>query len=155
MRIVSISRRTDIPAFYSRWLLNRIHAGFCHWINPFGGQVYRVSLRPEDCLALVFWTRNPLPLLPHLTDHEKQGFHSYFHFTINGYPESIESHNQPVGKADEVFRRVSDLVGPSRIHWRYDPLLLSEATPPAYHREQFARLIQQLSGYTQRCYFSF
>ena len=58
MKIISASRRTDIPAFYSKWFLNRIRAGFCHWVNPFSRQVYRVSLQPEDCLAIVFWTRN-------------------------------------------------------------------------------------------------
>ena len=61
-KIISASRRSDIPAFYSRWLLRRLEEGYCEWIHPFTGKTGRVSLLPEDCLALVFWTRNPAPL---------------------------------------------------------------------------------------------
>ena len=155
MRIVSVSRRTDIPAFYSRWFLNRIQAGFCHWINPFGGQVQRVSLRPQDCLALVFWTRNPKPLLPHLAALRELGFRFYFHFTINGYPRLLESNSPPLAEAISAFRRLSDVISPALTFWRYDPILLSEATSEAYHQQQFEALARQLEGYTQRCYFSF
>lgn len=155
MKIISASRRTDIPAFYSRWLLNRLDAGFCHWINPFGGQVYRVSLRPEDCLAIVFWTRNPLPLLPYLRDLQRRGYRFYFHVTINGYPPDIEHNNPAVDKAVAAFRALSDLIGPAVTHWRYDPIVISDRTPPAYHIEQFDRLSAALEGATERCSFSF
>ncbi len=155
MRIISASRRTDIPAFYSRWLLNRLRAGFCHWINPFGGQVYRLSLRPEDCLAIVFWTRNPAPLLPHLHDLHERGYHFYFHVTINGYPLPIETHGPPQAAAVAAFQRLSDSISPDLSLWRYDPIVLSDLTPPAYHMEQFDALSRQLQGYTKRCYFAF
>jgi hypothetical protein len=155
MRIISVSRRTDIPAFYSRWFLKRIEEGFCHWMNPFGGQVYRVSLRPEDCLALVFWTRNPKPLVPHLDSLRDRGFYFYFHMTINGYPNAVESNNPPLAAAIDTFRRVSAQVSPDFIHWRYDPILLSEITPPAYHVERFDEISRHLQGFTKRCYFSF
>ncbi|HET8630866.1 MAG TPA: DUF1848 domain-containing protein [Thermomicrobiales bacterium] len=155
MRVISASRRTDIPAFYSRWFLSRIRAGFCHWINPYGGQVNRVSLRPEDCVALIFWSRNPRPLLPHLRFLHDEGYRFYFHFTINGYPRAIESHNPPVRSTIATFRQIAEAVSPDLIHWRYDPILLSEATPPSYHFQQFDSLAQQLEGYTRRCYFSF
>ncbi len=72
--IISASRRTDIPAFYAAWFINRIRAGFCHWSNPYSGQVYRVSLQPADVTALVFWTRNPAPLLPHLDELDARGY---------------------------------------------------------------------------------
>jgi hypothetical protein len=155
MRIISASRRTDIPAFYARWFLNRVRAGFCHWINPFGGQVYRVSLRPEDCLAVVFWTRNPKPLLRDLDFLRQEGYRFYFHFTINGYPKAVESHNPPVFDAIATFRRLAETISPELTLWRYDPILLSEATPESYHLERFDLLSGQLEGYTRRCYFSF
>lgn len=155
MRIISASRRTDIPAFYAKWFLNRLREGFCHWINPFGGQVHRVSLRPEDCLALVFWTRNPKPLMPHLNPLRQQGHRFYFHFTINDYPESYESHTPPVEQAITTFRELSDCISPELTFWRYDPILLSELTPESCHLQRFEFLCRQLAGYTQRCYFSF
>lgn len=155
MYVLSVSRRTDIPAFYTRWFMNRIQAGFCHWLNPYGGQVYRVSLRPEDCLAIAFWTRNPKPLLPHLRFLRQEGYHFYMHFTINGYPPEIEENNVPLDRAIEVFRRAADEVGPEFLFWRYDPLLLSERTPPDYHVKQFDHISRELEGYTHRCYFSF
>ena len=155
MRVISASRRTDIPAFYSRWLLNRIRAGFCHWLNPFASQVYRVSLAPEDCLALVFWTRNPQPLLAHLDFLRREGFRFYFQLTITGYPRPIESHTPPLEEAIASFRRLSQLVGPERVFWRYDPILLGDLTPERYHVERFDRISGELAGYTRRCYFSF
>jgi hypothetical protein len=155
MRIVSASRRTDIPAFYTPWLLKRLQAGFCHWINPYGGQVKRVSLRPEDCLAIVFWTRNPAPLLPHLPALRSAGYHCYFHYTINGYPRAIESHNPPLGAAVDTFRRLAATMAPDLVHWRYDPIVLSDATPADYHLARFAALARHLEGHTRRCYFSF
>jgi hypothetical protein len=155
MRIISASRRTDIPAFYAKWFLNRVRAGFCHWINPFGGQVYRVSLRPEDCLAIVFWTRNPKPLLGQFDSLRRQGHRFYFHVTINGYPASYESHTPPVEEAIATFRELSDCVSPELTFWRYDPILLSELTPESYHLQRFEFLCRQLAGHTRRCYFSF
>lgn len=155
MRIISASRRTDIPAFYSRWLLARVRAGFCHWLNPFGGQVYRVSLRPEDVLAIVFWSRNPKPLLPHLSWLRDEGFAFYFHITVNAYPREIESNNPPLDAAIDSFRRVAEATSPELTHWRYDPILLGEKTPSVYHLRRFEEISARLEGFTRRCYFSF
>ena len=103
----------------------------------------------------MFWTRNPKPLLPHLEFLHDIGHRYYFHITINGYPRILESHNPPVRAAVETFRKVATKISPDLTHWRYDPILLSEETPPEYHLEQFDLLASQLGGYTQRCYFSF
>ncbi len=155
MRVISASRRTDIPAFYTPWFMKRIDAGFCHSVNPFGGQVYRISLRPEDTIAIVFWTRNPKPLLPNLKLLRQKGFKFYFHFTVNGYSGLLESHNPPLKNVIPLFRQLADSIGPDLVHWRYDPILLSRKTPPDYHLEQFRVLAEQLAGATGRCYFSF
>jgi hypothetical protein len=154
-RVISASRRTDIPAFYSRWLRNRIDAGFCDWINPFNSQARRVSLRPEDVHGFVFWTRFAEPLLPHLGVLDEHGYRYYFHVTINGYDRRFEARNPDTHRAVESFRRLSDRVSPHLTLWRYDPILLSESTPPAYHLRKFEALARALGGYTQRCYFSF
>ncbi len=155
MHVISASRRTDIPAFYTEWFINRLKAGYCHSLNPFGGQVYRVSLAPENCLAIFFCTRNPMPLEQHLDWLDEQGYHYYFHLTINGYPAVLDPHGPPWEVAVEAFRRLSDRLSPDLVMWRYDPIVVSSATPVDFHMRNFERLAEQLEGYTHRCYFSF
>lgn len=153
--IVSVSRRTDVPAFYSRWLLRRLEKGFCDWIHPFGGAVRRVSLLPENCLALVFWTRNPAPLLPALEDIAAAGHTYYFHYTITGYPRSLEERTPAVREAIRTFHETARRCGPPVMVWRYDPIVVSSATPAQAHVEAFARLAGELRGATRRAYVSF
>lgn len=155
MKLISASRRTDIPAFYSKWFLNRIDAGHCQWVNPFGGQVYEVSLRPEDCLGIVFWTRYPAPLLPHLAELKRRGYAFYFHCTINGYGRTLETRNPDTDTAIQAFRALSGAISPALALWRYDPIVFSDRTPPEYHVRRFESLASRLEGYTERCYFSF
>ncbi|MCX6637307.1 MAG: DUF1848 domain-containing protein [Acidobacteria bacterium] len=155
MKLISASRRTDIPAFYSRWFLRRLAEGFCDWINPFGGQVLHVSLRPQDTLGIVCWTRNPAPLAASLGALQQAGYGFAFHFTINGYPGELESHNPPVETALRAFRDLARRLPAGRAWWRYDPILLTEATPSAWHERNFSRLAEALEGQTRRCYFSF
>jgi len=154
-KIISASRRSDIAAFYSRWLLRRLEQGYCDWIHPFTGRLERVSLLPQDCLAIVFWTRNPAPLLPALADLSASGHVPFFHVTLTGYPKPLESHNPGL---DLSLRRLCELagrVGPESIVWRYDPIVVSSFTPVTFHLEQFASLAQRLEGAIQRVYFSF
>lgn len=154
MRVISASRRTDIPALYAKWFMNRVRDGYCHWVNPFGGQVYRVSLLPKDVLAIVFWTRNSRRLHKHLKELEEL-VPSYFHFTITGYPRWLEPHTPPLESALRAFHELSDTLGPSRVIWRYDPIIVSDRTPADYHRRRFAELVAELEGFTDSCYFSF
>ena len=155
MKLISASRRTDIPAFYSRWFLRRLAEGFCDWINPFSGQVLHVSLRPQDTLGIVCWTRNPAPLAASLDALQQAGYRFAFHFTINGYPGELESHNPPVETAVRAFRDLARRLPADRAWWRYDPILLTQATPSAWHEQNFSGLAEALEGQTSRCYFSF
>jgi hypothetical protein len=149
--LISASRRTDIPAFYTPWLLNRLRAGWCAVANPFNArQVSRVSLAPEDVDALVFWTRDAAPLLPHLPELDARGYRYYFLYTITGYGRALEPRCPPWQAATETLRRVADHVGPARTIWRYDPMLFSPRTPPAWHIAQFAMLAEALAGATRR-----
>jgi len=153
-QIVSCSRRTDIPAFYTPWLLNRLEAGFCHVRNPYGPQIRRVSLRPEDVAGLIFWTRDPRPLLPHLAGLKTADFDFYFLMTITGYPEAMEPHCPETDRQVEAFVECAER-HPGRVFWRYDPIVLSRATPPEYHLRRFDEISGRLEGHTARCYFSF
>lgn len=154
-KVISCSRRTDVPAFYSTWLIERLRVGYCHVINPFGGQVYRVALKPEDCIAIVFWTRNPGPLLASLEELDARGYRYYFHYTILGYPSPIESHNPSIETSVRLFKWLANRLSPMFVRWRYDPIILSSVTPWDYHLEQFSNIARMLEGATYHCTFSF
>jgi hypothetical protein len=149
--IISASRRSDIPAFYVDWLMNRIRAGFCTVANPARPKkVTRVSLRPEDVDVIVFWTRNAKPLLGRLAELDARGFRTYFQYTILANPRILDPRCPPLHEAVATFKSLTDLIGPDRVVWRYDPIVVTDRTPEAYHLEKIARLAGSLRGYTKR-----
>lgn len=154
-RIISASRRTDIPAYYADWFMRQVECGYVTYPNPMSFKPVRLSLRPEDVLFIVFWTRNPHPLEKHLGRLEELYQRAYyFHFTINGMPKTLETNNPPLEFAISTFLRFAERY-PGQVFWRYDPIVLSDLTPPSYHIEKFGQLAERLRGATQRCYFSF
>ena len=149
--IISASRRTDIPAFYSKWFMNRIRAGYCLVPNPLNmKQVSRVSLHPSDVEAIVFWSKNPAPLLPYLSELDKLGLHYYFQFSLNDYPRALEPNIPSLNDRIETFKNLSRLVGPLRVVWRYDPIIISNITPFDFHRERFTWIAEELKSITHR-----
>ncbi|MDS1828981.1 DUF1848 domain-containing protein [Vibrio vulnificus] len=154
--IVSVSRRTDIPAFYSEWFMNRVNAGFLLTRNPFNhNQVKRVSLLPQDVDAFVFWTRNPSKLIPHLPKLDQLGHRYYFQFTITGYTRELESSTLHPLKAIDVFKRLSQTIGKEKVIWRYDPIMITEVTPVEEHIRLFGKIAKELSTYTDNVVISF
>jgi hypothetical protein len=156
MQVVSASRRTDIPAGYAEWFLNRVRAGFARVPNPFNPrQVTTISLRPDEVACLVFWTRDPRPLLPYLDELDERGFRSYFQVTITGLPQLLEPGVPTEAAAVGAIRELAGRLGPRRVIWRYDPLLLSDLTPPATIAATFDRLSRALEGSVVRVMVSF
>ncbi len=154
--IISASRRTDIPAYFGRWFMHRLSEGFFLSVNPFNPhQVRRISLSPEDVDAIVFWTKNVRPFLPALTELNDRGYHYYFLFTLNDYPAVLEPALPPLSERIDSFRRLSDAIGPQRVVWRYDPIIISSLTPPAYHAERLVALAGELTGASERLVISF
>jgi hypothetical protein len=159
--IVSASRRTDLSAFYSAWLCERLRSGYADVQNPFApSKVRRVDLRPapEGALeALVLWTRRPGPLLPALPMWERGGVRSLWSVTITGYPPVLEKASPPAELALREVRELARVVGPERISWRYDPVLLcpEARVDPEWHRRTFGALAQGLEGSAARCVMSF
>lgn len=152
--ILSVSRRTDIPAFYSEWLLNRIKAGFVDVRNPMNiHQVSRINIRPEVVDCIVFWTKNAIPLTSHLD--ELDVFKYYFQYTINPYGTSIEEFVPRKIKVIENFCNISNKIGSKRMIWRYDPIIITDKINVAYHIHYFEELAKRLSGYTNTCVISF
>lgn len=154
--IISASRRTDIPAFYSEWFMQRVRAGYCSVPNPFNvHQVVRVSLTPNDVDVIVFWTRNPIPLFPYLEELDRCGFRYYFQFTLLGYPRLLEPNAPPRDSAIAAFSQLADQIGPERVVWRYDPIIFSAITPAEYHIESYRSIARELRGCTYRSVVSF
>lgn len=153
-RIVSASRRTDIPAFFGRWFMRRVEAGYCYSVNPFNpAQKKTVSLKPEDVRALVFWTKHPAYFLSApeaLEILEDHGLYFYFQYTLNDYPAAFEPHMPNMERKVAAFKFLAEKLGPSRVLWRYDPIIISSLTPVAYHLEKMHRLASALSGWTER-----
>jgi len=152
--IISASRRTDIPAFYGEWLFNRLRAGFVLAPNPMNRhQVSRISLDPADVDCIVFWTKNPAPLVPELD--RLRDFCFYFQFTLNPYGPDLESNLPAKSRLVDTFRRLADKIGPERVIWRYDPILVTPQYTPAWHEAMFAEYCRQLHQDTRRCTISF
>ena len=148
--IVSASRRTDIPAFFGDWFMERVHQGFFYRQNPFNPrQVKKISLLPGEVEAIVFWTKEVRPFLKHLSALNDCGFHYYFQYTLNDYPLWLEPLNRLEQRIDS-FRQLSERVGPRRVNWRYDPIIFSNHTPVAYHVDRLGRLAEGLGPYTRR-----
>jgi hypothetical protein len=152
--IISASRRTDIPAYYADWLFNRMGERFVFVKNPMNpNQISRVSLDPCDVDCIVFWSKNPGPMLsrlPLLADYSY-----YFQFTLNPYGRDIEANLPDKRAIIETFKQLSDSVGPHKVIWRYDPVLLNDTYTVQYHIEHFNLLARELKGYTKKVVFSF
>ncbi|WP_305042818.1 DUF1848 domain-containing protein [Geoalkalibacter sp.] len=156
MHIISASRRTDIPAFYTPWLLNRLDAGFVLVPNPFNPrQIRRVNLRPEAVACLVLWTKDPRPLLSHVADLDRRGYPSLFHVTLTGLPSVLEPRVPPAADILAAVDSLARLIGPRRLIWRFDPIILSRLTPPERILATFGELADALRGRVSHCVISF
>jgi hypothetical protein len=153
--IISASRRTDIPAFYAQWFINRIRAGHCTVPNPFNRkQVSHISLRPEDVTNIVFWTRNPQPLIPYLKELDQLGYRYYFQYTVMNNPRPIDAMTHSLSSSLKIFKKLSDLIGPERVIWRYDPVIISNITGIEFHTATYKNIAETLRNYTQRSVIS-
>jgi hypothetical protein len=153
--IVSASYRTDIPAFYGEWFLGRLQAGVCEVANPYGGPAYRVALVGPEAEGFVFWTRNIAPFGPALEAVGARGLPFVVHYTITGNPRALEASVIPAARSVALVRALAERYGPRAVVWRYDPVLITSLTPPAWHRKTFAGLAAALAGATDEVVLSF
>lgn len=154
--IISASRRTDIPAFYSAWFMNRIRDGYALIRNPFNAhQIRKVSLLKEDVDVIVFWTRNADHLIEYLPILDRCGYRYYFQYTITGYPRVLEKSVPNTRRAIESFIKLSNRVGKEKVIWRYDPILLSNKVDMQEHKRLFEKIASLLYGRTETVVISF
>lgn len=153
--IISASRRTDIPSYYSEWFFNRIKEGYICVRNPMNiHQIGKISLSPDVIDGIVFWTKNPIPMLARLGEISQYNY--YFQFTINSYGTDLET-NVP-SKNDVIiptFQKLSKQIGKEKVVWRYDPILFNEKYTLKYHLTYFQMMADKLANYTEKCTVSF
>lgn len=153
--IISASRRTDLPTYYSDWFLHRLREGYVCVRNPMNfHQVSQIPLTPDVVDGIVFWTKNPIPMLPKLD--QLKDYPYYFQFTLNAYGPDVEAH-VPSKSALIIpaFQALSRQIGAERVIWRYDPILLTPRYTVDYHVRYFEEIAKRLSGYTHKCVISF
>jgi hypothetical protein len=153
--IISASYKTDIPTFYGEWFMNRLRAGYCKMVNPYGRQIYRVSLLPQHVQGIVFWTKNLGPFLSRLPEVRQQGFSYVIQYSINGYPRTLEFSVVDGKRSVEHMKVVAGEYGPKTAVWRYDPIVFSSVTPYSFHLDNFEKLARSMQGCTDEVTISF
>ena len=153
--IISVSRRTDIPSYYSKWFFNRLRDGYAYVRNPMNPhRISEVLLSSDVVDGIVFWTKNPTPMLNHLD--ELQDYAYYFQFTLTPYDADVEKNIPSKNKIIiPTFQKLSSLIGKERVVWRYDPIFLSDKYTLQYHMKYFRVFCDKLADYTEKCTISF
>ena len=152
--IIQTGMRTDIPAFYTPWFLNRLREGYVLVRNPYDEQaVTRYRLTPDVVDLIAFCSKNPAPMLPHL--EALREFGQYWFVTITPYGPGVEPHVPDKERVMEDFKHLSDLVGADSVGWRYDPILIDGTYSVERHIRDFEHMARTLSGYTESCVISF
>lgn len=153
--ILSVSRRTDIPNYYSEWFYNRIKEGYLYVRNPMNAhQISKIILSPEVVDCIVFWTKNPEPMFSRLD--ELDAYKYYFQFTLTGFGNDIEC-NVPNKKEHmiPIFQKLAGKIGKEKVIWRYDPIIFTDKYTPEYHLRAFQQIAGELKGFTSKCVISF
>ena len=152
--IVSASRRTDIPAFHAEWFVRRLQAGYAKWTNPFNGTPQYISFAKTR--AVVFWTKDPRPMLPHLAGLDRRGIGYYFQFTLNDYEaEGLEPGVPPLSERIATFRELAQTIGKAKVVWRADPLLLADGLDVERLVERVTRIGERVHPWTEKLVIAF
>ena len=152
--ILSVSRRTDIPQYYSDWFFNRMKEGFLYVKNPMNShQVSRIELSPDLVDLVVFWTKNPEPMMKRIDELGEIPY--YIQFTLTGYGRGMEPGLPDKRELIRIFRETAETAGRNRMVWRYDPVLLNERYPAEYHFRAFEAIAEGICGCTDKVVISF
>lgn len=152
--IIQTGMRKDIPAFYSKWFLNRIKEGYVLVRNPYNErQVTRYRLAPDVVDLIAFCTKNPTPMLPYMNVLKPYG--QYWFVTITPYGRDIEPNVPDKEKVMDDLKKLSDIVGVDSMGWRYDPILVDDKHSVEWHITEFEKMVENLCGYTKSCVISF
>jgi DNA repair photolyase len=152
--IISVSRATDIPAFYADWFMHRLRTGYVKWFNRFNGQSRYVSF--DKTRAIVFWTKNAEPMMKYLPEINERGINYYFTYTLNGYEkEKLEPKVPPLQQRIDTFKRLSDTIGKGKVVWRFDPLILTNTITVDALLDKIYGIGKQIHTHTEKLVISF
>ncbi len=152
--LISASRSTDIPALYSSWFFHRLKCGYVRWVNPFNNKNSIISF--EQTRLVVFWSKNPKPIIPFLHELDKYKINYFFHYTLNNYEnEHLEPGIPCLSERISTFRQLSSLIGKNRVLWRFDPLVLIDSISVNNLLEKIRSVGEKIAPYTTRLTFSF
>lgn len=151
--IVSASRSTDIPAFYADWFFHRLQKGYSAWTNPFNG--VRSYISYKNTRFIVFWSKNPRPLLPYLHILKERNIKCYIQYTLNDYEAEKMEIVPSLDFRVETFKLLVEQLGKESVIWRFDPLLLTDYISINNLLERVQIIGDQLRGYTEKLVFSY
>lgn len=153
--IISASRRTDIPSFFSDWFMERIEEGYVEVKNPYNpNQMRKVSLLPEDVSAIVFWTRDFSPMMKNIDKLDSLGYKYVILWTLTGYPEELERISLTLENSNSAIIETSEAIGKNRIAWRYDPIIFNNTLTPDWHLNNFAHIADKIGEKVDRVIIS-
>ncbi|MGD0694437.1 MAG: DUF1848 family protein [Terriglobia bacterium] len=152
--IIVASKRTDIPALYGTWFLNRLNAGYCK-VRKREGEPATVSLKREDVDGFVFWTKSIGPFMRALALVHQRRFPFYIHHTINNYDKHLEPHSPAASASVDNMRELRRLYGSEVAVWRYDPIVITRLMTRDWHLHNFTELAEALRGLTNEVVISF
>ena len=152
--IVSASRSTDIPAFYSEWFIDRLKKGYLKWKNPFNGVPLHVSFNKTR--LIVFWSKNPKPIIKHLDYLDYNNINYYFQYTLNDYTkEHLEGNVPNLESRIDTFMQLSEKIGKDKVIWRFDPYILTDTTGVDELLKRTEYIGNRLKNYTNKLVFSY
>lgn len=150
-KVISASRATDIPAFHAAWLMEHLRLGQCDWRNPFNAN-QRQTVSFDETEMIVFWSKNPAPLIPYLDEISDKGRKFYFQFTLNNYEKDLEP---DVPELDERIATFISLAQKYKVIWRYDPVIMGDRLKIKWHMRSIESLMRQIGGCAEKLVFSF
>lgn len=153
--IISASYKTDIPAFYGQWFVNRLRAGYCMMRNPMNRKPIRIDLSRPHAEGIVFWTKNFRPFMKHVDEVVEVGLPFTVQYTINGYSPNLEHNVVDWERSVETVHALAERFGPRCVVWRYDTIIHSAETPSSHHLANFERLAERLEGAVDEVVISF
>lgn len=154
--ILSVSRRTDIPAFYTEWFMNRVREKFVYVRNPFNSkQISNIIITPENVDCIVFWSKNPAPIIAYLEELDNLNYKYYFQFTITPYVDDLEFKIKNKEEIINTFKKLSEKIGKGKVILRYDPILITDKYSENFHLKAFENICETLNNYTEKVIISF
>ncbi len=154
--IISASRRTDIPCFFSEWFMEKVKEGYVMTVNPMNrSQTKNISLKQDDVDCFVFWTKDAENIIKYLPVLDTMGYKYYFQFTITPYEKDIERYLKNKIEIEKTFCDLSKKIGKQKVIWRYDPIFINDYYDIKFHISQFERMCGLFCEYTERVIISF